>query len=511
MNNTTQSDDRNLFNYESPQTKLTYSIKRIISLKHGLKVELAVYMKGKKIISDTPNLSSAKKRMEVAKQCASISKRGIDIIKQDLFILQEEFNKAQAQRNNQNKKDKLKISEKDREAALRLLRQDNLIENIQTDIKNMGVVGEETNVFMVYLIATSRLLDAPLSAILKGNSASGKSYLVNTVLQLFPDSEVLTYSYLSSKAMAYMKSDALKHKVLCIFERPGAEASDYNIRIMLSERVIRIGTVGKDEDTKRNKTQDMKVEGPIAYLETTTKSFIHPENETRLFSLYIDESSSQTLRIHENQRQKYRIEDDLCLLKRQNIKLKHYALQELLKPYVVKIPYVDYIKFPFHKLRSRRDYAKFLSLIEVITFLHQYQRKQELREGVRYLMAAPKDYEIAYNFAKDILISNLSAIPPKSRQLFEQIFDFKMGFTRSDINKKTNWGLYEIERYLRPLIDEGYIEVLSGSKGQIYRYRIIKRDLRDDLAMDDFLHPSDLYRIYEENKKRMGDIMDDLT
>ena len=46
-----------------------------------------------------------------------------------------------------------------------------------------------------------------------------------------------------------------------------------------------------------------EVEGPIAYLETTTNAEINHENATRCFEIYLDESIEQTRRIHQAQRE----------------------------------------------------------------------------------------------------------------------------------------------------------------------------------------------------------------
>jgi hypothetical protein len=43
-----------------------------------------------------------------------------------------------------------------------------------------------------------------------------------------------------------------------------------------------------------------RTEGPTVIVQTTTKNHLHPENETRVFPIYIDESEEQTGRIVES-------------------------------------------------------------------------------------------------------------------------------------------------------------------------------------------------------------------
>jgi len=54
---------------------------------------------------------------------------------------------------------------------------------------------------------------------------------------------------------------------------------------------------------------------------------------------------------------------------------KHIYAQRLLKKVLVFNPYAESLSFPTQKLKTRRDNEKFLRLINVICFLHQYQRK----------------------------------------------------------------------------------------------------------------------------------------
>ena len=57
----------------------------------------------------------------------------------------------------------------------------------------------------------------------------------------------------------------------------------------------------KDPASGRIKTQVFEILGPAAFLETTTETRIHPENATRCFEVWCDESEEQTRRIHDAQ------------------------------------------------------------------------------------------------------------------------------------------------------------------------------------------------------------------
>ncbi len=57
-------------------------------------------------------------------------------------------------------------------------------------------------------------------------------------------------------------------------------------------------------------------------------------------------------------------------------------------------------------MRTRRDHARFLNLIEVSAFLHQHQR--ERRAGA--IVAALADYAVAYGLAAEVLRETLTDV-----------------------------------------------------------------------------------------------------
>ena len=83
---------------------------------------------------------------------------------------------------------------------------------------------------------------------------------------------------------------------------------------------------------------------------------------------------------------------------------RHWNAQRLLEPLPVVIPFADRLTFPSAWMRTRRDHARFLNLIEVSAFLHQHQR--ERRDGA--IVASLADYAVAYALAGEVLSETLS-------------------------------------------------------------------------------------------------------
>ncbi len=167
------------------------------------------------------------------------------------------------------------MSEEEQTQALAFLQSPNIIEQVIEDMTALGYVGEDTNKLLVYCVATSRKQDKPLSVVIKSPSAFGKSELLKTVASLLLPEDMLEFTRLTPQALAYLPADALRNKFLIVMERHGLEASDYDIRIMQSERKIKIAYPVKDPETGEMHTAGREVNGPLAYAETTTSPTIH--------------------------------------------------------------------------------------------------------------------------------------------------------------------------------------------------------------------------------------------
>ena len=114
-----------------------------------------------------------------------------------------------------------------------------------------GLVGEEKLAQTVYLAMTSRLLDKPVSIGVKGHSASGKSYTVETVTRFFPPEAFLEFTAMSERALVY-SPEQYAHRTIVIYEvtamRENVEddLTSYFIRGLLSEGRIVYDVTTKD-------------------------------------------------------------------------------------------------------------------------------------------------------------------------------------------------------------------------------------------------------------------------
>jgi len=315
------------------------------------------------------------------------------------------------------------MTEDERNQALALLKDPALLERIKQDLTGMGIVGEDDNKVFVYLIASSRKMKDPLGATVKASSSSGKNNLIGKVASLMPEEDVRDFSYMSAKALLHVASDWAKHKLLMITEIVGKEQAEYLIRVFQSEGKVRSAVTVRDQEGGPFRVEEKEVEGPAAYLDTTTNYYTHPENATRIFEIYLDESHEQTDRIIQQQLREAGLEKFEIEAEREKIKKIHRTAQRLLKLGLdVIIPYNNLLNFPADDVRGRRDCPKLLSVIRVIAFLHQHQRThKKLPNGKEYIEAELVDYDLAYNLVKQRFADTLDDLDKRSRQVLEAV------------------------------------------------------------------------------------------
>jgi DNA primase len=332
------------------------------------------------------------------------------------------------------------LSSTEEENARELLRDPMLLSRFLETIHALGCVGEEDNKILLLLAITSRILEKPVSVLVKGDSSAGKSYLVG------------------------------KHKAVIMAERHGSEASDYSIRSLQSE-----GKLGYSKSIKKKdgnwETIDIEIEGPISFIETTTRSHIHPENETRCLAITVDTSIEQTQAIQRMLAQRYlgkKASGDAVNIWKN--------AQRLIRALPIIIPFAPDIKFPSQPVRARRAHQLFLSLIEASALLHQFQRERYNIRGITHIVADIPDYGIVYQLIQNTFSQTLQG-PTKNAI---ELVDFVIGSggeiaSINDLAGKLRWDPKKVRKHIDEAVEFGYIEERESGQGRPTVIRHLKR------------------------------------
>lgn len=347
------------------------------------------------------------------------------------------------------------LLDSDREEALDLLKSKNILEQFLAAVEKLGCAGQEKQKIFLKLAANAgRLTDDPINTTIKGESAAGKNFLLDAVLETEPPEDLLDVSRMTAKALQYWP-DSLKHKLLTIAEAPGIKDAEFTIRVFQSEKQFRVWVV--EREGGRMVTREHVVEGPAGFFETTTETHLHAENEARTFDVYIDESEEQTRRIFAKQDELRA--NPMSPKTREAVLRRWRNAARLLVPLPVLIPFVGKLNFPTKPLRVRRDRPRFLSLIQASALFHQYQRETVERDGQLFLVASSADYAIARDLAIDLLDSALAGATPKCVALVAWAQTIGGQFTKSDVDRAMDWSRKTALKYLAEAVGLGSIEM----------------------------------------------------
>jgi predicted transcriptional regulator len=368
------------------------------------------------------------------------------------------------------------LTEQEKKEALQLLTAESLLLKTNELIGKSGIIGEETNRLIMYLIFSSRKREQPLHIISLGSSGTGKTHLQESIGNLIPNEEKVEITTLSENAFYYFGQQELKHKLILIEDLDGAESALYPIRELQSKK--RISKTVAFKNTKgETKSQNITVEGPVCVSGCTTKESVYEDNANRSFLIYLDESPEQDQKIMNYQRKasagKIDIEEQhtSCEL------LKN--TQYLLKPIKVINPYAEILELPQAVLKPRRTNAHYLQFIELITYYHQYQResKFDTQTGEEYIETTIEDIKSANELIKEVLIRKADTLAGRSRNQLEsfktQLKNKNEVFTNAQLRTTLRIAKSTAQYHLNTWLDVGLITKIHDKETQTYNYRLV--------------------------------------
>jgi hypothetical protein len=284
---------------------------------------------------------------------------------------------------------------------------EDVLELFAKDASRM-VAGEKVNLKMLLLCGTSRLFEdkAAMNVAFKGTSGGGKSNARDEVLKFFPPEDVITFTSLSPSALLYHEQDFC-NKILSMGEAMDREQiafQDLLLRQLMSEGKLRHLVVQKVGNNLVTVTVEKN--GPVVFFLTTTKNTLHPENETRIISLEIDDSQSQTARVLKKVAAVIGLNQDAPgpdFYKRWQDHQRYLKAGKVR----VQIPYADPLADLVgrtklaHAPRFRRDFGQLLRAIKAHALLHRPHRR--INDYAEIVADIDRDYATVRTLMKDLL------------------------------------------------------------------------------------------------------------
>lgn len=417
------------------------------------------------------------------RKCAEKLETGTQILTATLSELTEKLEQYRLEQIKQiadDNRPKIKpLTTEQRQEAINYLLQPNLLEQTKADIGKSGVVGEENNRLLMYIVYSYRKAITPLHIICLASSGTGKTHLQEKVGELIPPEDKIEITTLSENAFYYFGQRELKHKLILIEDLDGAENVLYPLRELMSKKRIS-KTIAIKSKSGETKTIHLIVEGPVAVSGCTTKESIYEDNANRSFLLYLDESKSQDNAVMDYQRKLKAGKIDTA--EENRIKELFTNCQRTLEPVRILNRYAELLSIPQEVLKPRRSNEHYLLAIEAIAFYKQHQREKKADEnGELYLEVTIEDIAEANELLKDILLRKSDELTGSCRDYLEQIGQYLKDnditrFTNREIRKHLKLEPTKQKRFTKTLLESYYIKRVHGNKTRGYEYEIVSPD-----------------------------------
>jgi hypothetical protein len=338
------------------------------------------------------------------------------------------------------------------------------------------LVGEDVNVKLALLALASRLnLNRDfwvMGIVVQGESSAGKSYFVDNVLQPFrllkrvEEFTRFTGAFLERK----FRGRNMDECILTIYEL--FENTPQQLHLTLSEGRLRVGIV----DRETGEPVEYEFEGQPFLFSTTPLEGLRPDLRNRLIVTSVDESDEQTNRIIEFQTKLAADAELAAALKQKQAEGAEAvaAWFKSLKPAYVVVPWAEKLReaVTFSSVKLRRDWRKFIALIQASALLFQHERQTFEKDGKRFVVADRRDFENVLSVmpAFKQTLQNVT----ETQRLILDVMDSNLTWTTSELTKAVNakgrrMSSKRVRRILEELEELGYVVVTRNpGKENIY-------------------------------------------
>jgi hypothetical protein len=344
------------------------------------------------------------------------------------------------------------------------------------------MAGEKRNARLLYLMATTRLFDKCMSGAIKGPSSAGKSELRHRVLDFIPPEDVISFTTLSEKALLYVTGD-FAHKILSMGEAAGADEQnmqDYLLRELISAGKLICPTVQKIGNELM--TVVIEKNGPVCFFVTTTKAALHPENETRLMSMEVDDSGEQTAVVIDKVAEGVGLNAEKTIIDYEP--WRNFQRWLAAGNCKVVVPFARELGklIPPRSVRLRRDFSQILLAIKAHALIHRQHRRVDDRGQI------VADLELDYRPVAKLMggiISEASGTAV-AKEVQETINAVRVtnsnlppddGATAFEVAKLLKLDKSSAWRRLKVTENKGYTVNLEVRRGQPGRYRLTDQEV----------------------------------
>lgn len=378
------------------------------------------------------------------------------------------------------------------EKAVEFLSKPRLFERIDKLLEQSGIVGEEENRLLLFILASSYKMPYLMHGLVQGKSGEGKTHLINSIADCMPQEDLMNMTRITSKSLYHYREKELMNKLIIVQDFDGLdEEAQFAFRQIQTDKYLTSSTVVKDM-TGNTRGKMKTVHAHFASLTATTKEEVCFDNVSRSVVLGVDESQEQTLRIINAQNKKHAGVSSADAEQQAKQLLRNSM--RVLKSYQVVNPFADKLMLPVEAKMLRRLNDQFQNFVSQITILHQFQRKTDDKGR---LVATEEDIRKAVEIFFSPIIIKVDELDKSTRQFFEKLKVFLKNqtngttyrFSTREIRQELNISKTSAFKFVQTLKELEYIQAVEGSPNKGFKYMVsywddmekLKSKIKEDL------------------------------
>jgi len=297
---------------------------------------------------------------------------------------------------------------------------------VASELRRIGYGGDLTPALVVYLCATSRLLEMqpgamPGHLLLVGPPSAGKSYTLHTVLRLLPPEAYHVINAGSPRVLIYDDAD-LRHRVVIFAEADSLPGGEDNpaasaIRNLAQDHRLHYQVVVRNPETGDFVVREVDKPGPTV-LFTTSVHTLGGQLGSRLFTLPVPEDVErirQVLLTQADLELEGEVECNPALVALQ-VYLQHLTPMRVVVPFATELAQV--IGKSANAPRILRDFQRLLALIKAVAIL-RHRHRQHAPDG--RLMATLEDYKVVRDLVGPMYEATVNEVTEDMRRAVETV------------------------------------------------------------------------------------------
>ncbi len=346
-------------------------------------------------------------------------------------------------------------------ACASLVSKPDILSVIDETLRATGFAGPTWPVQLVALAIYSRHLGRPVSVVLRGASASGKSHTIKRALEFAAPEAHYAFTAMSAKALFYDDAD-LSHTMLVVYEGEGLmnDTLAYAVRSLLSEGRLDY----RYTDFESKSTVKVSKEGPTGLI-TSTAGKIDYELGTRVVSIPTDDSPDITAAIMLAEAEHAEGKLDVA----NTAEFQAFDRWLGLNRATVIVPFARRLSegTDSRAVRMRRDFSSILGLIQAHALMHQESRSKD--DGGQ-IVATVDDYAVVHRLVADLVAyASGEAVPPEIRETVDVVGSMgvdNQGVTIADIAEALEIHRTSAQRRVKRAVAMGFLSRGDARAGQ---------------------------------------------